>query len=576
MSSSRLQLVKWSFPAFALVLGFLWYKRRRVDRADPGGMTKFDRNHQTKTSKGNLNLYDSGIHVDESFSLNSSSGIACEEIVCSPRRVSESLDIPTRNPTSLTISIQSGISSGDSQAWYKDVEPLPEMQEIRLGSNPKSNSVSMLSRSRPTMQPFDTIRDSTEVKLTKVFDNVTEEDESSPLHVPKSPVSGIKEDGHDLGIHMENSEKPVGTSTAVSDAKSQGRVVSERDSANHSPISGVLEGSVTDEARSEGSTDSGKGGSIKGHNNTDRNPSIYEFIVPQALVGRLIGRHGSFLQNIRTKAEVNLVIKRHPTARELKICAIEGSTDGINLALDIIKQKFPEKKFPNLNLEQVSFLQVPEQVPWASELMQLSLVEGVNNDVLVCNILKPNHLFIHLPTHPTYPSLRILDENMTQLYNTVESPPVPDELRRGMILVAKWYSRWVRIYIENPDPTGDQHLVRLVDHGGFWTFSRADMRKIRSDYLTLPFQAIEVLLAHIQPKNGEWTQEAYDLVAHICSGIVGQAQIEGYVDTITYISLYFNIQKYGVISLAEELVARGYAEPITLEDVVVEEELTVS
>lgn len=68
--------------------------------------------------------------------------------------------------------------------------------------------------------------------------------------------------------------------------------------------------------------------------------------------------------------------------------------------------------------------------------------------------------------------------------------------------MAKWYDRWVRAYVENPDPNGQQNLVRLVDHGGYWTFSNAEMRKIRSDYLTLPFQAIEVFLANIAPIDG--------------------------------------------------------------------------
>lgn len=72
---------------------------------------------------------------------------------------------------------------------------------------------------------------------------------------------------------------------------------------------------------------------------------------------------------------------------------------------------------------------------------------------------------------------------------------------------------------------------------------------------------------------GVWQQEAFDLVSQICSGIVGQAQIEGYVDSHTYVSLYLTIQKHGVISLADELIARGYAEPSTLEEVMDETEL---
>lgn len=145
-------------------------------------------------------------------------------------------------------------------------------------------------------------------------------------------------------------------------------------------------------------------------------------------MGRLIGKRGTFLHEINTQAGVNISVKRHPFSKELKICLITGTSDSIKAALKMIKQKFPPKKFPSVTLEEISVLRSPEEIPWVSELMQSQLVEGVNNDIIVCHILKPSRLFVQLPTHPTYPSLRILDQNMTQLYDTIESPPVPDQL----------------------------------------------------------------------------------------------------------------------------------------------------
>lgn len=71
-----------------------------------------------------------------------------------------------------------------------------------------------------------------------------------------------------------------------------------------------------------------------------------------------------------------------------------------------------------------------------------------------------------------------------------------------MVLVAKWYERWVRVVVEEPDPLGDCTLVRMVDYGGFYTFAHCQMRKIKYEFLTLPFQALEVFLANIQPKEG--------------------------------------------------------------------------
>lgn len=57
----------------------------------------------------------------------------------------------------------------------------------------------------------------------------------------------------------------------------------------------------------------------------------------------------------------------------------------------------------------------------------------------------------------------------------------------------------------------------------------------------------------------------------MCSGSIAQAQIEGYIDSNIYVSLYLNIQKHGVVSLADELIARGFAMPVTLDEIPVEE-----
>ncbi|XP_011312236.1 KH domain-containing protein C56G2.1 [Fopius arisanus] len=533
MAIRNVQLVKWTFP-FALLIGLFWYKRRRVDRVDPGGKSKIEReeceNSSNIDSAKKTSLSDSGISIDDSLLItppvNHSEGGTSGS---SPRRVSESLDIPTRKSSSQGISIKS--TKSGSSPWYTEVEDIPEVKGIVLGSNPKSPSLDMARKNQLE------VPDKSE-KASQEF-----------THVPQDPKISIDE-----------------TKTSV-------QAISDRDSANHSPVSGVLDGSVNDEVRSEGSTDSGKGGSINGQVTKRKCVTTYEFTMPQSVVGRMIGKRGILIQQLNAKAEVNIFVKRHPTTNHLKLCVIEGLPDNINRALDLIRLRFPLKKFPEVTLEQVNLTSNPEEIPWVTELMQLHLVDGVNNDVMVCHILQPDRLFIQLPTHPTHPSLRVLDYNMTQLYNTVESPPVPDQLAQGMIVVAKWYDTWVRALVEEADPAGEKHLVRLVDHGGFWTFSNAEMRKIRSDYLTLPFQAIEVSLANIKPKNGEWQPEAYDVVAQICSNSIGQAQIEGYIDSSIFISLYINVPKHGVISVAHELIARGLAEAVAFEEMIPEQPL---
>lgn len=53
-------------------------------------------------------------------------------------------------------------------------------------------------------------------------------------------------------------------------------------------------------------------------------PIIYQFIIPQNLVGKLIGKYGSSILQIKTKSHAQILIKKHPETNSLKICAIEG------------------------------------------------------------------------------------------------------------------------------------------------------------------------------------------------------------------------------------------------------------
>lgn len=58
--------------------------------------------------------------------------------------------------------------------------------------------------------------------------------------------------------------------------------------------------------------------------------------------------------------------------------------------------------------------------------------------------------------------------------------------------------------MEKVDPLGEKHKMRLLDHGGYYEFSNLEVREIRPEHLALPFQAIEIFLANIRPKNGNY------------------------------------------------------------------------
>uniref|UniRef100_A0A1B6DQ92 Tudor domain-containing protein n=1 Tax=Clastoptera arizonana TaxID=38151 RepID=A0A1B6DQ92_9HEMI len=377
--------------------------------------------------------------------------------------------------------------------------------------------------------------------------------------------------------NIENKLSNLGLDTAQNIEKT------ERDSANHSPAEVMLGSSplichFSDE-HSEGSSDSGKGcsdvvtppsrtpaggSSVAG----DQVQSVYEFVLEQHIVGRLIGRHGAYLQDIRGKTNTNIFIKRHPDTSKLKICAIEGNQQDIDAALAMIRQKFPLRRFPNLTLEKVTFVQPSTHYPLKPEIFQLQLVEGVNNDVLLSSLITAGHFFLQQPTHPSYPSLLTQNVMMNALYNSPEAPPLSEPIIDA-ICVAPTMGGWYRAQIMSIDEENATSYVRFLDYGGYLTVSNSVLRQIRGDFLLLPFQAIECLLANVVPIGGEgaeWSEEARQVVHYLTQQQVLQAQVYDYTDTgIPLVYLYSTQTTQNGLELVlinEDLVARNYAEMV--------------
>lgn len=244
-SSSHVQLVKWSFPAVALMIGFFWYKRRRIDRADPGGSVEsgnIDKSTISDTKKATRHFYDdSGIQeMEESSSTNHC--MRQEESICVPRKISESLDIPIRKSTSQSFSTQ---SFNSDHSWHKKVDSDHDM-DTQLSSKPNTSNLEMIVNNQSMLSDMDNNDSKNIVRISK--DLAEGEECMSQCQIESfDQKNEIDECNHnEKNETKENSENGRQT-------------LCERDSANHSPISGVLEGSIIDEARSEGSTDSGKG-----------------------------------------------------------------------------------------------------------------------------------------------------------------------------------------------------------------------------------------------------------------------------------------------------------------------------
>ncbi|ETN58422.1 a kinase anchor protein [Anopheles darlingi] len=311
------------------------------------------------------------------------------------------------------------------------------------------------------------------------------------------------------------------------------------------------------------SEDSGKGSSPPhsvGHAN-----SIYEFLLPAYLVAGMLGKEGTFVKQIKQKTGVNVIIKRNPNTHTSKICTLQGSPDDIQTALKMIRQKFPQKRFPTLSLKRIEISRVEAVIPISlmnETCSSLPLVEGINNDVAVSCIVSVGHLFVHQPLHPTYLKLTAMQHALNESYSVSEAPQLP-EIVPNAVCVACVAGNWYRAQVMQHVTETDQVLVKYLDYGGYSSLPVQSLRQIRKDFIAVPFQSIECVLSNIQPideSQNSWSEDATDLFRRLTNGVVMQAQVAGYTaEGLPEIYLYSSIAKDNVVFINQEMVARGFA-----------------
>lgn len=71
----------------------------------------------------------------------------------------------------------------------------------------------------------------------------------------------------------------------------------------------------------------------------------------------------------------------------------------------------------------------------------------------------------------------------------------------GSICAAPTENNWYRAQVISTSEENDTSVVKLVDFGGYLTVDNDQLKQIRSDFMTLPFQATEAILAFVKPAN---------------------------------------------------------------------------
>eukprot|EP00088_Acartia_fossae_P028148 TRINITY_DN2894_c0_g1_i1.p1 TRINITY_DN2894_c0_g1~~TRINITY_DN2894_c0_g1_i1.p1 ORF type:complete len:553 (-),score=128.54 TRINITY_DN2894_c0_g1_i1:295-1953(-) len=114
------------------------------------------------------------------------------------------------------------------------------------------------------------------------------------------------------------------------------------------------------------------------------------------------------------------------------------------------------------------------------------------------------HVFIKQMNNPTHDGLQPLEKAMLEAYNDEEAPlNLLRPIAAGSLLAVFSDGKWYRCQVVSFNQQEDTCEVKFVDHGGYTTVQVANLRQLRSDFVRLPFQALEVYLAHISSATDE-------------------------------------------------------------------------
>ncbi|XP_041349946.1 A-kinase anchor protein 1, mitochondrial-like [Gigantopelta aegis] len=365
--------------------------------------------------------------------------------------------------------------------------------------------------------------------------------------------------GNTAGSSSNNVDNPlsceVSTELSAVDGKEESRGHDSTGSVHHASPSqenmadspGVQQtDSPGCDNNSEASNDSGRGGSVTETlippQNTENHTERYEFNFPSELCGRLIGKFGKNINYLKELSGAHISLKNNPFTPDFQICLIEGKQAEVDKALVNIRKKFPRHQFPQVDFTPLGQQQPAETPVLVPDIVQLSLPESVSVDIVISNIVDAGHIFVQQPTHPTFPSLERLNHFMMACYSQDQMVPgLPRPIEVGVICACVSGGGWYRAQIMSVIEDSDECDVKYVDYGGYARVQAPSLKQIRSDFMTLPFQAVECYMGNITPLQEEeyFSERASTILQEITEGKVLQAQVINRAeDGLPYIHIY--------------------------------------
>ncbi|GIY67130.1 KH domain-containing protein C56G2.1, putative [Caerostris darwini] len=286
----------------------------------------------------------------------------------------------------------------------------------------------------------------------------------------------------------------------------------------------------------------------------------YVFKFPTKYAGSLIGKKGSYKKTIKESTGANLIIFNHLSTSG---CGISGSASQIEAALKLIEARFPAEKFPDFSTRDEFFEPEPPLQPPNLDSLKKTLPQNCFAYVRPSAIVSPGHIFVQLLSDD-FMTLEDFTESLTSMYDNFPPPDV-ENVKEGDVCVYRKeeFNIWCRVNVVNVLENGVA-TIKFLDYGGYLIVPVQTLKQIHSDYLHLPFQAVECHIYDIMPSDGcQWSQQCEQEVHRLVfESNVLQVYLLGYNGDVPIVQvLYAPYAPHN--DLSRHLISVGLASSMT-------------
>uniref|UniRef100_A0A1B0C1N4 Tudor domain-containing protein n=1 Tax=Glossina palpalis gambiensis TaxID=67801 RepID=A0A1B0C1N4_9MUSC len=282
----------------------------------------------------------------------------------------------------------------------------------------------------------------------------------------------------------------------------------------------------------------------------ERSPIVTQHVyVPQDVCGKIMGRCGEAMQEICRISLAKVSVESGLNNVNSRRITVTGNNRQVNIAIKMIEDKIEEDMKLTQAVKEAEEMRMPRRSPLnsitsslyssqnslSSNLPPREKLMAAKNDekpmeVYVSAIATPEKFWVQI-IGPKTKQLDDLVNNMTEYYSSKENRNMHkiEEPYLGQIVatVFKHDNKWYRAEVVGilPNQYNPEELVLdlyFVDYGDSEYVLPHEVFELRTDYLTLRFQAVECFLANVKTTlvndDGMWdtrSVEAFEDITQV-------------------------------------------------------------